>query len=60
MVHDGKLFFTADDGVHGRELWVTDGTGGNTALFKDIYPGGVGSGVGSFTLLNNVLYCYRR
>jgi hypothetical protein len=19
---DGNLFFTADDGVHGRELWV--------------------------------------
>ncbi|MDP6523865.1 MAG: hypothetical protein QGH15_06560 [Kiritimatiellia bacterium] len=24
-VHDGKLFFTADDGVHGRELWAYDG-----------------------------------
>lgn len=24
-VHDGKLFFFADDGVHGRELWVCEG-----------------------------------
>ncbi len=32
-------YFTADDGVHGRELWVTDGTADGTALLKDIQPG---------------------
>ncbi len=25
----GTLFFTADDGIHGRELWANNGTGGH-------------------------------
>ena len=36
---DGKLYFTADDGVHGEELFVSDGTAEGTQLVKDIYPG---------------------
>ncbi|MBN9070756.1 MAG: hypothetical protein J0H34_03970 [Rhizobiales bacterium] len=41
---DGRVFFAADDGIHGRELWVTDGTDGGTHLVKDINPGINGSG----------------
>ena len=38
-VVNGTLFFTADDGSTGRELWKTDGTQAGTVLVKDLYEG---------------------
>ena len=42
---NGTLFFTADDGLHGRELWKSNGTPAGTVLVKDI---AVGEILGSF------------
>jgi ELWxxDGT repeat protein len=33
------LYFTANDGVNGFELWRSDGTAAGTLLVKDIFPG---------------------
>ena len=42
-VAGGRLFFAADDGIHGLELWSTDGTPGGTGLIADLSPGPTGS-----------------
>jgi ELWxxDGT repeat protein len=34
-----KVIFTANDGVHGHELWVADGTIDGTTLLLEISPG---------------------
>ncbi|HEX7448432.1 MAG TPA: ELWxxDGT repeat protein, partial [Pirellulales bacterium] len=34
----GTLFFTANDGTHGRELWKSDGSEAGTVLVEDIGP----------------------
>jgi ELWxxDGT repeat protein len=36
---NGTLFFTAQDGVNGEELWKSDGTANGTVLVKDIFSG---------------------
>lgn len=49
-----NLYFTADDGQNGGELWVHDGTG--THMVADINPGAQGSFVRDLIVHNNVLY----
>lgn len=38
-VIDGEAYFAADDGVHGVELWRTNGTEAGTELVVDANPG---------------------
>ncbi|WP_216910978.1 ELWxxDGT repeat protein, partial [Synechococcus sp. CCY 0621] len=33
---DGQLYFTADDGIRGREVWTSDGTTAGTVLVEDV------------------------
>jgi len=50
------LYFSANDGTNGNELWKSDGTSAGTVMFKDINPGSSGSTPGGFTAIGNTLY----
>lgn len=50
---DGRALFLADDGVHGLEPWITDGTRRGTRMLADTWPGpegGAGFGMGDSLL----------
>lgn len=54
-VFNNKMYFRANDGVNGYELWVTDGTAANTMMVKNINPSGDSDPM-SFFAYNNYLY----
>ncbi len=43
ILPNGKLVFSANDGIHGSEAWVSDGTETGTFMLKDNYLGNYGN-----------------
>lgn len=55
-VFNNKIFFTANDGLHGRELWSSDGTAAGTRLVQDFILGEDGGEPSNLCVENNCLY----
>jgi ELWxxDGT repeat protein len=55
-VLNNVTYFSAEDGIHGRELWRSDGTAGGTFMVKDIFPGESTSDLYGIVVLNSMLY----
>ena len=53
---NGSIVLSANDGVHGYEPWISDGTDAGTQLILDVNPGSDTSSSNSFTLFNGELY----
>ena len=53
---NGILFFYANDGSNGSELWKSDGTNAGTTLFKDINVGPSSSNINHQTVVNGTLF----
>ncbi|MEX1189743.1 MAG: T9SS type A sorting domain-containing protein [Bacteroidia bacterium] len=53
---NGKMIFRANDGVHGSEPWITDGTPEGTMLLKDVLPGDDGCYPTRRSLYNGKIY----
>ncbi len=51
----GTLYFAADDGTTGKELWKSGGTLATTSLVKDISPSG-SSGADELTVVGSTLF----
>jgi ELWxxDGT repeat protein len=50
----GNLYFVANDGVSGVELWKSDGTVTGTVMVKDINPGTANSAPPNYSWLTDI------
>lgn len=55
-VLNDKLVFVADDGAHGRELWLSDGSDAGTTILKDLRTGIASSTPQSLTVSSGKIY----
>ena len=55
-VLNNTLFFAANDGVHGFEVWKSDGTAAGTSMLKDVNGTSDSSGVANLIVGNHKLY----
>jgi ELWxxDGT repeat protein len=54
---DGTLYFTANDSIHGNQLWKSDGTADGTVMVTDINPTArAGFDPGNLTVVGHTLY----
>ncbi|HEX5154835.1 MAG TPA: T9SS type A sorting domain-containing protein [Parafilimonas sp.] len=56
ILAENKLFFSAEDSLHGEELWVSGGTRNTTRLLLDLNPGTAGSSPQNLIYMNGSMY----
>ncbi len=55
IAFQGKMYFTADDGVNGSEMWVYDPVTSNATLLHSFNAGGAGGSPSNYTVVGGKL-----
>lgn len=56
VIYNNKIYFAANDGTNGVELWESDGTTAGTQMVLNLNAGSADSNPTNFKLYNNRLY----